>query len=121
MAKHSDQPAGLRGRHFLVAVLQYHQAPCAGEKRQYGNTLFFFAVSVVLWIQYTASSRPPMAFSLTTGLELLFYGSIDSRRLFCPEYWYSARQYGIARDCILILFHAGVLYAAGRHLAAYGA
>ncbi|MGL9751400.1 MAG: aromatic amino acid DMT transporter YddG [Symbiopectobacterium sp.] len=61
-----------------------------------GNTLFFFAVSVVLWIQYTASSRPPMAFSLTTVLELLFMGASTAVA-------YSARNTGIQRGNMALL------------------
>lgn len=61
-----------------------------------GNTVFFLAVSVVLWMQYAASSRPPMVFSLTTGLELLFMGASTALA-------YSAWNTGIQRGNMTLL------------------
>lgn len=61
-----------------------------------GNTLFFFVVSIVLWIKYAFSATPPMAFSLTTGLELLFMGASTAVA-------YSAWNTGIQRGNMTLL------------------
>lgn len=61
-----------------------------------GNTLFFFVVSIVLWIKYAFSATAPMAFSLTTGLELLFMGASTAVA-------YSAWNTGIQRGNMTLL------------------
>lgn len=40
-----------------------------------GNTLFFLAVSLMLWIKFAVSNTPPMTFSVSIGIQLLFMGA----------------------------------------------
>ncbi|MFT8210137.1 MAG: aromatic amino acid DMT transporter YddG [Symbiopectobacterium sp.] len=68
---------------------------CLGQGKS-GNTLFFFVVSVVLWIQYAVSTTPTMTFSVITGLELLFMGASTAIA-------YSAWNTGIQRGNMTLL------------------
>lgn len=61
-----------------------------------GNTLFFLAVSIVLWIKFAFSSTPPMAFSFSIGLQLVFMGASTAIA-------YSAWNTGIQRGNMTLL------------------
>lgn len=63
---------------------------------QSGVTLFFAAVALALWLEYALSDQPPMAFSLSAALELLFMGASTALA-------YAAWDSGIQRGNMLLL------------------